>query len=84
MVTVFWDVQGILLIEFLSKNKTVNADRYIETLNKLKETICFKRRGQLRSGNVKLLHDNATPHSVGKNQSLAGKIQMRNIGTSTI
>jgi len=69
MATVFWDAQGILLIEFLSKNETINADRYIETLKKLKEKIRFKRRGQLRSGNVKLLHDNATPHSAGKTKA---------------
>jgi len=43
MTIVFWDAQGILLIQFLLKYETINADRYIETLKKLKEKIRFKR-----------------------------------------
>jgi len=50
----------------------------------LKEKIQFKRRGRLRSGNVELMHDNTTPLFSGKNQDLAGKIQMGSIATSII
>lgn len=47
----FWDVQEtILLFEFLSNGETTNADRYIETLDELKEKIRLKRRVRLRSG----------------------------------
>ncbi|KAL4136258.1 hypothetical protein QTP88_007809 [Uroleucon formosanum] len=60
---------GSILNHQFQKNETINANRYIETLEKLKEKIRFKRRGQLRSGNVKLLHDNATPHSAGKTKA---------------
>ncbi|KAJ4437194.1 hypothetical protein ANN_17329 [Periplaneta americana] len=59
--TVFWDRKGILLIDFLPRGETVNADRYCETLRKLRSAIQNKRRGMLTAG-VVLLHDNARPH----------------------
>lgn len=62
MCTVFWDTKGILLIDFLPRGETVNADRYYETLRKLRRAIQNKRRGILRAG-VVLIHDNARPHT---------------------
>ncbi|KAJ4435424.1 hypothetical protein ANN_18039 [Periplaneta americana] len=62
MCTVFWDRKGILLIDFLPRGETVNADRYCETLRKLRRAIRNKRRGMLTAG-VVLLHDNARPHT---------------------
>ncbi|KAJ4443928.1 hypothetical protein ANN_05717 [Periplaneta americana] len=62
MWTVFWDRKGILLIDFLPRGETVNADRYCETLRKLLSAIQNKRRGMLTAG-VVLLHDNARPHT---------------------
>ncbi|KAJ4428174.1 hypothetical protein ANN_24189 [Periplaneta americana] len=62
MCTVFWDRKGILLIDFLPRGETVNADRYCETLRKLRRAIQNKRRGMLTAG-VVLLHDNARPHT---------------------
>ncbi|KAJ4447352.1 hypothetical protein ANN_09358 [Periplaneta americana] len=62
MCTVFWDRKGILLIDFLLRGETVNADRYCETLRKLRRAIQNKRRGMLTAG-VVLLHDNARPHT---------------------
>jgi len=38
----------------------------IKTLDELKEKIRFLKRERLRSGYVKLSHDNETPHSAGK------------------
>jgi hypothetical protein len=35
MATVFWDMKGLLLVDFLNKNESINADHYIETLQKL-------------------------------------------------
>jgi len=65
------------LIGFLSKGEATNADRYIETFDKLKEKFRFKRRGRLRSGNVmKLLHDNATPRSAAKTKDWLEVIQL--------
>ncbi|KAJ4442943.1 hypothetical protein ANN_04541 [Periplaneta americana] len=51
--------------EFLDRivtGETVNADRYCETLRKLRRAIQNKRRGLLTAG-VVLLHDNARPHT---------------------
>ncbi|GBM51790.1 Histone-lysine N-methyltransferase SETMAR [Araneus ventricosus] len=62
MVTVFWDAQGILLIEFMTRGTTINSQVYCRTLKKLKRAIPNKRRGLLSSG-VVLLHDNARPHT---------------------
>lgn len=52
--------RGILLIDFLSRGETMNADRYCETLPKLRRAIQSKRRGILSAG-VVLLHDNTRP-----------------------
>ncbi|GBN74722.1 hypothetical protein AVEN_6709-1 [Araneus ventricosus] len=62
MVTVFWDAQGILLIEFMTRGTTINSEVYCRMLKKLKRAIQNKRRGLLSSG-VVLLHDNARPHT---------------------
>ncbi|KAJ4436753.1 hypothetical protein ANN_16885 [Periplaneta americana] len=62
MCTVFWARKGILLIGFLPRGETVNADHYCETLRKLQRAIQNKRRGMLTTG-VVLLHDNARPHT---------------------
>lgn len=62
MASVFWDRKGIILVEFLPQGETINAQRYCETLKKLKRSIQNKRRGMLTRG-VCLLHDNARPHT---------------------
>ncbi|XP_035211475.1 histone-lysine N-methyltransferase SETMAR-like [Stegodyphus dumicola] len=61
MATVFWDRKGVLLIDFLPAGTTVNADRYCETLKKLRRAIQNRRRWMLSNG-VSILHDNARPH----------------------
>ena len=68
MGTVFWDSRGVLLFETLQPGDTVNAARYCQTLNKLREAIRRKRPGQLTNG-VILQHDNATPHTARQTQS---------------
>jgi histone-lysine N-methyltransferase SETMAR len=61
MTTVFWDRKGILLVDFMAHGTTINADRYCETLKKLRRAIQNRRRGMLTKG-VCLLHDKARPH----------------------
>ncbi|GFU76148.1 mariner Mos1 transposase [Trichonephila clavipes] len=36
MASIFWDRRGVLLCEFMPRGTTINADRYCETLNKLR------------------------------------------------
>jgi histone-lysine N-methyltransferase SETMAR len=61
MATVFWDRKGVLLVDFMAHGTIINADRYCETLKKLRRAIQNRRRGMLTKG-VCLLHDNARPH----------------------
>ncbi|KAG8258189.1 hypothetical protein J6590_108469 [Homalodisca vitripennis] len=62
MCTVFWDRQGVMLVNFLPRGETINAAAYCETLKKL-------RRAIFHAG-VILLHDNARPYSANRNQEL--------------
>ncbi|GFS09712.1 histone-lysine N-methyltransferase SETMAR [Elysia marginata] len=62
MGTVFWDSCGVFLFETLQPGETINAARYCQTLDKLREAIRKKRPGQL-TNRVILQHDNATPHT---------------------
>ncbi|GFN73695.1 histone-lysine N-methyltransferase SETMAR [Plakobranchus ocellatus] len=57
MATVFWDSRGMILLVVLPKGESVNADRYCETLDRLRH-VRSKRPGLLRSGVV--LHFNMT------------------------
>ena len=63
MLTMFWDVNGPILVHFQEKSQTVTITRYSDMLvNELKPVIRSKRRGFL-SKRVLLLHDNACPHT---------------------
>jgi histone-lysine N-methyltransferase SETMAR len=73
MATVFWDMNGILLVDFIHKNETINADCYIQTLQKLRQAIRPKYVGMLTRG-VKLFLDNATPHTAGKTRETIEKM----------
>ena len=48
-----------------SRGEMANAERYCETLQKLRRVIQNKRRGIVSAG-VVLLHDNARPHAAGR------------------
>ncbi|UYV67192.1 hypothetical protein LAZ67_4004295, partial [Cordylochernes scorpioides] len=69
MAIVFWDCKGVLLVDYLPPNTTVNAARYCEVLTKLRAAIKRKRSGLL-SRKVLLVHDNARPHAARKTQTL--------------
>ena len=62
MATIFWDCEGILLIDFKERNTTVNATYYASLLHELRASIREKRPGKLTRG-VRLLHDNAPVHT---------------------
>ena len=62
LCTVIWDRRSILLVDILTRDGTVNTERYCETLQKLRRVIHNKRRGMI-SACVVLLHDNARPHT---------------------
>jgi histone-lysine N-methyltransferase SETMAR len=62
MTAVFWDSKGIIYLDFLTGQKTINAQYYSTLLNeKVKSAICLKRRK--RQDSVCFLHDNVCPHT---------------------
>ncbi|KAG5884561.1 hypothetical protein JTB14_006588 [Gonioctena quinquepunctata] len=46
----FWDRNGIILIEYLPRGQTINAARHCETLSNLERAIQNKQRGMLTKG----------------------------------
>ena len=39
MVTVFWNAQGLILVDFMPRGETINSEAYIETLKNLKQEL---------------------------------------------
>ncbi len=69
MATVFWDAEGVLLIEYHSKNRNVNQQTYQATLKKLCAAIRRLYPG-LRDDEIFLIHDNTRPHTAACIQEL--------------
>ncbi|GFR63965.1 transposase [Elysia marginata] len=70
MLTVFWDSEGIVDIEFMKQRNTVNSERYISTLRKL--SVRLKR---VRSTKQAILHhDNAMPHTSRRTEEALHKM----------
>jgi histone-lysine N-methyltransferase SETMAR len=69
MLTVFWDMQGVVLQKFQPYGQTVNAASYCTNLRELHKAIRRKRPGLLTRG-VILLDDNARPHTARATQDL--------------
>ena len=61
MASVFWDADGILMVDYLQKGQTINGQYYASLLRQLRETIKLKRRGKLSKG-VLFHQDNAPVH----------------------
>jgi hypothetical protein len=57
----FWDQDGILLIDYLQKGQSVNAECYSFLLSQLKIILKKKRSGKFTKM-VLFLHDNALAH----------------------
>jgi hypothetical protein len=45
MVSVFWDAEGILFIDYLEKGKTITGKYYSNLLTRPDKKICEKRPG---------------------------------------
>ncbi|EFA09485.1 Histone-lysine N-methyltransferase SETMAR-like Protein [Tribolium castaneum] len=61
MATVFWDTEGVLLLDYKEKGVSITGEYYDRLLEQLKEAIKEKRRGKWTRG-VLLLQDNAPVH----------------------
>jgi len=61
LASIFWDQDGILLIDYLPKGQTINAEYYSSLLVQLHYILKEERRGKVTKG-VLFLHDNAQAH----------------------
>ena len=57
----FWDQDGILLIDYLPKGQTINAEYYSSLLVQLEDILKEQRCGKVTTG-VLFLHDNVPAH----------------------
>lgn len=80
MMILFFDMYGVLLLEFVPRNETVDADYYIGVLKRLKDRIRHKRAGMWTGGrdgktdrDFKLHQDNASPHVCAKTLGFIGE-----------
>ena len=58
----FWDAQGVIMLDFLAKKSTITGAYYANLLNQLRTAIREKRRGKLSKG-ILLQQDNARVHT---------------------
>ncbi|UYV75022.1 hypothetical protein LAZ67_12002126 [Cordylochernes scorpioides] len=61
MVSVFWDSEGVLLLDFLNKGQTITGNYCENIVKQLREAIKEKRRGKL-SRKIVYHQDNAPSH----------------------
>src|SRR5271157_5799950 len=73
MRTVFWDAEGILLIDYMPHTVTITGVYYADLLRKLRDAIKEKLRGKLIKVPL-LLHDNAPAYRVTFKEKCRGKL----------
>ena len=61
MASVFWDADGILMVDYLEKGQTINGQYYASLLRQLRENIKLKCCRKLSKG-VLFPQDNAPVH----------------------
>jgi len=74
LASIFWDQDGIILIDYLPNGQTINAECYSSLLVQLNDILKEKGRGKVIKG-VLFLHDNATSH-----RALATQKKLANLG----
>ena len=63
LLSVWWDIQGIIHYELLEPGRTITAEVYCEQLDRLKSAIDQKRPALANRKGVVFHHDNARPHT---------------------
>jgi len=74
LASIFCDHNGLLLIDYLPKGQTINAEYCTSLLVQLKKVLREKRRGKFTK-RVLFLHDNAPAH-----QALATQKKLAYLG----
>ena len=62
MASIFWDSQGVIMIDYLEQGCTINSANFAGKLRWLRQEIARKRRGKLTCS-VLLLQDNASANT---------------------
>jgi histone-lysine N-methyltransferase SETMAR len=72
MITLFWDIDDVILVDVMARGKTINSDAYIKTFNKLKQR--YRRVQPNRNpGDTLIQHNNARPHTNLRTQEAIAK-----------
>ena len=50
MTSIFWDSQGVIMIDYHEQGRTINGAYYVGELRRLGQEIARKRRGKLTRG----------------------------------
>ncbi|GFS21057.1 histone-lysine N-methyltransferase SETMAR [Elysia marginata] len=67
LFAIFWDMKGVVHIQFLEQGQIVNSERYISTLRALK----LRLRRNRRNKDSILQHGNVRPHTSRQTQDAA-------------
>src|SRR5688572_30562379 len=62
MLSIWWDVKGVVYYELLPAKETITADKYCAQLDRLKASIAENRPVLANRKGVIFHHDNARPH----------------------
>ena len=62
MATVFWDAQGVIMLDFLANKSTITVAYYANLLDQLRTVIRENRQGKLSKG-ILLQQDNGRVHT---------------------
>jgi hypothetical protein len=72
MFTVFWDTDGVILVDAMARGETINLDMCLKTLQKLKQH--YRRvRPNRNPGDIFIRHDNVHAHTSLRTQEAITK-----------
>ena len=69
MLSLWWDMRGLIHYELLEPNQTITAVKYCSQLDDLRTALSKKRPALLNRKGVVLHHDNARTHTTGATQN---------------
>ena len=69
MLSIWWNVKGVVHYELLEPGKTITADMYCQQLDRLKQALKQKHPALVNRKGVILHHDNARPHTARLTQN---------------
>ncbi len=74
MISVFWDEDGLILVDYLPKGATINSGYFCKLVNEdLRHQLKNRRRGKLSRKPIFQM-DNATPHTAARTKDLLEKL----------